>query len=86
MEREIPHGGEQSPVERRPIAQGVEELRSVLGDLARVALTSYSDVMSLTREIFNRRLIREPGMAQILSATAHLTATSIRWNMQMALR
>ena len=57
MEREIPHSADQSPVERRPIAQGVEELRTVLGDLARVALASDSEVMSLIREDFQSEAV-----------------------------
>ena len=52
MEREIPQSAEQSPVDKLPIAHGLEELRTVLGDLARVALTSGSEVIKLTREDF----------------------------------
>ena len=61
MEREIPHSPDQPPVEKRPIAQGLEELRTVLGDLARVALTSYSEVMQLTREDFQSRTYQKAG-------------------------
>ena len=61
MEREIPHGRDHSPVERRPIAQGVEELRTVLGDLARVALASGSEVISLTREDFQSETYQKAG-------------------------
>jgi hypothetical protein len=61
MEREIPHSTDQAPGEKRPIAQGVEELRTVLGDLARVALTSGSDVMSLTREDFQSETYQQAG-------------------------
>ena len=52
MERDIPQSADQSQVDKRPIAHGLEELRTVLGDLARVALTSGSEVMKLTREDF----------------------------------
>ena len=61
MERERPHSADQSPVEKRPIAQGLEELRTVLGDLARVALTSGSEVMKLTREDFQSQTYQQAG-------------------------
>jgi hypothetical protein len=61
MEREIPHSADHSPIEKRPIAQGVGELRSVLGDLARGALTSSSEVMSLTREDFQSETYQKAG-------------------------
>jgi hypothetical protein len=61
MEREIPHIADQSPVEKRPIAHGLEELRTVLGDLARVALTSGSEVMKLTREDFQSQTYQQAG-------------------------
>ena len=61
MEREIPHIADQSPAEKRPIAHGLEELRTVLGDLARVALTSGSEVMKLTREDFQSQTYQQAG-------------------------
>ena len=61
MEREIPHIADQSPVEKRPIANGLEELRTVLGDLARVALTSRSEVTKLTREDFQSETYQKAG-------------------------
>ena len=61
MEREIRHIADQSPVEKRPIAHGLEELRTVLGDLARVALTSGSEVMKLTREDFQSQTYQQAG-------------------------
>src|SRR5215470_10732988 len=61
MERAIPHSADHSPVEKRPIAQGLEELRTVLGDLARLALTSGSDVMKLTREDFQSQTYQQAG-------------------------
>jgi hypothetical protein len=61
MEREIPQRADQAPVDKRPIAQGVEELRTALGDLARLALTSGSDVMSLTREDFQSETYQQAG-------------------------
>ena len=61
MERAIPQSAEQSPVEKRPIAHGLEELRTVLGDLARVALTSGSEVMKLTREDFQSSTYQQAG-------------------------
>ena len=61
MEREIPRSADQSPVEKRPIAHGLEELRTVLGDLARVALTSGSEVMKLTREDFQSQTYQKAG-------------------------
>src|SRR5215470_12059733 len=75
MEREIPHGRDHSPVERRPIAQGVEELRIVLGDLARVALASGSEVMSLTREDFQSETYQKAGYG----ATPERYGTSDRY-------
>jgi hypothetical protein len=61
MEREIPHSHDQSPVDKRPIGQGLEELRTALGDLARLALTSGSEVMKLTREDFQSQTYLEAG-------------------------
>jgi hypothetical protein len=61
MEREIPHSADQSPVDKRPITHGLEELRTVLGDLARVALTSGSEVTKLTREDFQSQTYQEAG-------------------------
>src|SRR5687767_14675364 len=61
MERKKPYGADQSPVEQRPIAHGLEELRTVLGDLARVALTSGSEVMKLTREDFQSTTYQKAG-------------------------
>ena len=61
MEREIPQRADQSPVDKRPIAQGLEELRTVLGDLAHVALTSGSEVMKLTREDFQSQTYQRAG-------------------------
>jgi len=61
MEREIPHSADQSPIDKRPIAQGLEELRTVLGDLARLALTSGSEVMKLTREDFQSQTYQQAG-------------------------
>jgi len=61
MEREIPHIADQSLAEKRPIAHGLEELRTVLGDLARVALTSGSEVMKLTREDFQSQTYQQAG-------------------------
>ena len=61
MAREIPHSADHSPVDKRPIAQGLEELRTVLGDLTRLALTSGSDVMKLTREDFQSQTYQQAG-------------------------
>jgi hypothetical protein len=61
MERAIPQSADQSPVEKRPIAHGLEELRTVLGDLVRVALTSGSEVMKLTREDFQSLTYQQAG-------------------------
>jgi hypothetical protein len=61
MEREIPQSADQSPVDKRPIAHGLEELRTVLGDLARVALTSGSKVIKLTREDFQSETYQKAG-------------------------
>jgi hypothetical protein len=61
MEREIPQSADQSPVDKRPIAHGLEELRTVLGDLARVALTSGCEVMKLTREDFQSPTYQKAG-------------------------
>ena len=61
MEREIPHSADHSPVEKRPIAQGLEELRTVLGDGARLALTSGSAVVNLTREDFQSQTYQQAG-------------------------
>src|SRR5262252_5209749 len=61
MEREIPHSADHSPVEKRPIAQGLEELRTVLGDVARLALTSGSAVVNLTREDFQSQTYQQAG-------------------------
>jgi hypothetical protein len=61
MERAIPQSADQSSVEKRPIAHGLEELRTVLGDLARVALTSGSEVMKLTREDFQSPTYQKAG-------------------------
>jgi hypothetical protein len=61
MEKEIPHSADHSPVDKRPIAQGLEELRTVLGDLTRLALTSGSDVMKLTREDFQSQTYQQAG-------------------------
>ena len=61
MERAIPQSADQSPVETRPMAHGLEELRTVLGDLARVVLTSGSDVMKLTREDFQSPTYQQAG-------------------------
>jgi len=61
MERARPQSADQTPVEKRPIAHGLEELRTVLGDLARVALTSDSDVMKLTREDFQSPTYQQAG-------------------------
>jgi hypothetical protein len=61
MEREIPHSTDQSPIDKRPIAHGLEELRTVLGDLARLALTSGSEVMKLTREDFQSQTYQQAG-------------------------
>jgi hypothetical protein len=61
MERDIPQSADQSPVDKRPIAHGLEELRTVLGDLARVALTSGSEVMKLTREDFQSPTYQQAG-------------------------
>jgi hypothetical protein len=61
MERERLQRADQPPVEKRPIAHGLEELRTVLGDLARVALTSYSEVTNLTREDFQSPTYQKAG-------------------------
>jgi hypothetical protein len=61
MERDIPQSADQSQVDKRPIAHGLEELRTVLGDLARVALTSGSEVMKLTREDFQSPTYQKAG-------------------------
>jgi hypothetical protein len=61
MEREKPQSVDQAPVDKRPIAHGLEELRTVLGDLARVALTSGSEVMKLTREDFQSPTYQQAG-------------------------
>jgi hypothetical protein len=61
MEREIPHSADHSLVEKRPIAHGLEELRTVLGDLARLALTSGSEVVNLTREDFQSQTYQQAG-------------------------
>jgi len=61
MEREKPQSADQSPVDQRPIARGLEELRTVLGDLARVALTSRSEVTKLTREDFQSDTYQKAG-------------------------
>src|SRR4029453_7748945 len=61
MERARPQSADQSPVEKRPISHGLEELRTVLGDLARGALTSGSEVMKLTREDFQSPTYQQAG-------------------------
>src|SRR5919199_6209249 len=61
MEREKPLSTDQSPGEKRSLAHGLEELRTVLGDLARVALTSGSEVMKLTREDFQSPTYQKAG-------------------------
>ena len=61
MERDIPQSADQSQVDKRPIEQGLEELRTVLGDLARVALTSGNEVMKLTREDFQSTTYQRAG-------------------------
>ena len=61
MEREKPQSAAWPPVEKRPLAHGLEELRTVLGDLARVALTSSSEVMQLTREDFQSQTYQKAG-------------------------
>jgi hypothetical protein len=61
MERARPQSADQWPVEKRPLAHGLEELRTVLGDLARVALTSGSEVMQLTREDFQSPTYQQAG-------------------------
>jgi hypothetical protein len=61
MERDIPQSADQSQVDKRPIAHGLEELRTVLGDLARVALTSGSEIMKLTREDFQSTTYQRAG-------------------------
>jgi hypothetical protein len=61
MERERPQRADQPLVEKRPIAHGLEELRTALGDLARVALTSGSEVMNLTREDFQSPTYQKAG-------------------------
>jgi hypothetical protein len=61
MEREIPQSADQPPGEKRPIAHGLEELRTVLGELARLALTSSSEVMKLTREDFQSPTYQKAG-------------------------
>jgi hypothetical protein len=61
MERAIPHSADHSPVEKRPIAHGLEELRTVLGDVARLALTSGSAVVNLTREDFQSQTYQQAG-------------------------
>jgi hypothetical protein len=61
MEREKLLSADQPQGEKRPIAQGLEELRTVLGDLARVALTSSSEVIKLTREDFQSQTYQRAG-------------------------
>ena len=61
MEREKPQSTDQSPVEKRSLSHGLEELRTVLGDLARVALTPGSEVMKLTREDFQSQTYQQAG-------------------------
>src|SRR4029453_4212715 len=61
MEREIPQSADQSPVDKRPIAHGLEELRTVLGDLARVELTSGRKVIKLSREGFQSQTYQQAG-------------------------
>jgi hypothetical protein len=61
MERAIPQSADQSPVDKRPIAHGLAELRTVLGDLAQVALTSDSELMKLTREDFQSPTYQQAG-------------------------
>ena len=75
MERAIPHGADQSPVDKRPIAHGLEELRTVLGDLARVVLTSGSEVMKLTREDFQSPTYQQAGYG----AMPERYGTSVRY-------
>ena len=61
MEREIPQSADQPPVEKRPLAHGLEELRTVLGELAHLGLTSSSEVMQLTREDFQSPTYQKAG-------------------------
>ena len=61
MEREKPLSADQPQGDKRPIAHGLEELRTVLGDLARLALTSGSEVMKLTREDFQSQTYQQAG-------------------------
>jgi hypothetical protein len=61
MESERPQSADQSPLDKRPISHGLEELRTVLGDLARGALTSGSEVMKLTREDFQSPTYQKAG-------------------------
>ena len=61
MNRKNPYGAGESPVAKRPLSQGLEELRAVLGDLARLALTSGLEVMQLTREDFQSLTYQRAG-------------------------
>jgi hypothetical protein len=61
MEKERLHRADHPSVAERPLAHGLEELRTTLGDLARVALTSGSEVMKLTREDFQSQTYQQAG-------------------------
>lgn len=61
MESERLQRADQPSVAERPLAHGLEELRTTLGDLARVALTSSSEVMKLTREDFQSQTYQQAG-------------------------
>ena len=65
MERERLQRTDQPSVAERPLAHGLEELRTTLGDLARVALTSGSEVMKLTREDFQSQTYQQAGYGTI---------------------
>ena len=60
MERYTPQSADQSQVDKRPIAHGLEELRTVLGE-ARVALTSAAKSVKLTREDFQSTTYQRAG-------------------------
>jgi hypothetical protein len=58
MASERTNNADKRPVEQKSMAHGLEELRTVLGDLAGEALSDEKEVMQLTREDFQSWLFR----------------------------
>jgi len=61
MASERTNSADKRPVEQKSIAHGLEELRTVLGDLAGEALLDGKEVMQLTREDFQSTTYQQAG-------------------------